>query len=38
MWIKGKDNLSIRDGKHCAEYDPEGIVDWIGEIAGYSLK
>ncbi len=26
------------DGGHCADDDPDGFVDWIGEITGYAKK
>jgi len=24
------------DGGHCADYEPEGVVEWIGNITGYT--
>lgn len=26
------------DGGHCADYDPEGLVQWMKQITNYSIK
>jgi acetyl esterase/lipase len=26
------------DGGHCADYDPEGFIEWIGLVTGYRVK
>jgi hypothetical protein len=26
------------DGGHCADFDPEGFIKWIGSITGYPVK
>lgn len=33
---KDVDTAFFWDGGHCADDDPQGMIDWIGRITGYS--